>query len=378
MRNQILIRKTRVFDASAGNFSPACDILIKKGIVAEMATDIPCPPDAELVEGEGLCASVGWTDCHTHIEDFDPFFSYPSLGVTRIHDAGSFGAFTYHRFHDVKVKMPFPITTYLYVGVYGVANGELTTLDNIQEQPFLETAKAYPDEILGAKIRVDPRVNCDTKKSLRMAKELAVKANLPLIVHPSRCTDSVEEILAVMDKDDVYAHTYSPVGPCIFDENGRIKKAVWDAVERGVRFDLSHGSNNFEYDLARRAFGQGLITETISTDLHFKNYTRPGMDLAGVMTKAIHIGFTLEDALKRVILTPSELLHVEPKPTAIEVGQKADITAFTVSDEGVELPDSVRNVERCERNVQDVATVIGNSLYRSIEHAAEGPQYWKK
>ena len=55
-----------------------------------------------------------------------------------------------------------------------------------------------------------------------------------------------------------------------------------------------------------------------------------------------------------------------------------DVDAYTVFAEGVDLPDSVRNVERCERNVQDVATVIGNSLYRSIEHAAEGPQYWKK
>ena len=378
MRKSILIRKARLFDAASASFSPAFDVLIEDGVVARIEADIPAAPEYELVEGAGLCASVGWTDCHTHIEDFDPFLSYPSLGVTRIHDAGSFGAFTYHRFHDVKLRMPFPVTTYLYVGCWGVSNGELTTLDNIKEGPFLEVAKAYPDEILGAKIRIDPRVNCDTKKSLRMAKELAVKAGLPLIVHPSRCTDSVEEVLAVMDRDDVYAHTYSPVGPGIFDENGRIKQAVWDAVARGVRFDLSHGSNNFEYELARRAFRQGLVTETISTDLHFKNYTRPGMDLAGVMTKAIHIGFTLEDALRRVILTPSALLHVEEKPARIEVGQKADITVFTVSDEGVELPDSVRNVERCETAVEDVATVLGSCLYRSIEHAVEGPAYWKK
>ena len=378
MRKNILIRNARTFDAAAGIFEPACDILIRDGIVAEMAQDIPVTADMEVVEGEGLYASVGWTDCHTHLEDFDPFFSYPSLGVTRIHDAGSFGAFTYHRFHDVKIKLPFPVTSYLYVGCWGVANGELETLDNIKEEPFLEVAKKYPDEIIGAKIRIDPRVNCDTKKSLRMAKELADKAGLPLIVHPSRCTDSVEEILEVMGKDDVYAHTYSPVAPTIFDENGKIKKAVWDAVERGVRFDLSHGSNNFEYGMARRAIEQGFIVETISTDLHFKNYTRPGMDLAGVMTKAIQTGISLEDALKKVIVTPSILLHVEEKPARIEVGQKADITVFTVSDEGIDLPDSVRNVEHCRLAVEDRATVIGNCVYRSVEHAVPGEAYWAK
>lgn len=377
MRNNILICSARTFDADTGIFSEACDILIRDGVVSKIAQNIPVTADMELVEGEGLCASVGWTDCHTHLEDFDPFFSYPSLGVTRIHDAGSFGAYTYHRFHDVKIKLPFPVTCYLYVGCWGVSNGELSTLDNIKEEPFLETVKKYPDEILGAKIRIDPRVNCDTKKSLRMAKELANKAGLPLIVHPSRCTDSVEDILAVMDKDDVYAHTYSPVAPTIFDENGKIKKAVWDAVDRGVRFDLSHGSNNFEYELARRAIEQGLVVETISTDLHFKNYTRPGMDLAGVMTKAIHTGISLEDALKKVILAPSVLLHVDEKPARIEVGQKADITIFTVSDKGLELPDSVRNVERCQTVVEDVATVIGDRLHRSVEHAVPGEYYWK-
>lgn len=377
MRKSILIRRARAFDAASGIFAPACDILIRDGIVSEMGQNIPALPEMEIVEGEGLYVSTGWTDCHTHLEGFDPFLSYPSLGVTRVHDAGSFGAFTFHRFHDVKVKLPFPLTTYLYVGVYGVGNEELTNLDYIQETPFLETAKQYPDEILGAKIRIDPRVNCDTKKSLRMAKELAVKAGLPLIVHPSRCTDTVEEVLAVMDKNDVYAHTYSPVAPSLFDENGKIKKAVWSAAERGVRFDLSHGSNNFDYGIARRAYEQGLVTETISTDLHFKNYTRPGMDLAGVMTKAIHIGFSPEEALKRVILTPGELLHVDAKSDRIEVGQKADITVFTISEEGAELPDSVRNVERCELVVEDVATVIGGCLYRAIEHAVEGEQYWK-
>lgn len=378
MYKTILIRKARLFDAAEGTFSPECDILIENGTVTRIAEDFPCPAGAEIVEGEGLCASMGWTDCHTHVEDFDPFLTYPSLGVTRIQDAGCFGAYTYRKFHDIKTRLPFPVTAYLYVGCWGISDKELQTLDYLKEEPFLETAAQYRDEINGAKIRIDPRVNCDTKKSLRMAKELAVKANLPLIVHPSRTDDPLEEILAVMDKDDVYAHTYSPVAPNLFDENGKIKKVVWDAVSRGVRFDLSHGSNNFEYGLARRAIEQGFVVETISTDLHFRNYTRPGISLAGVMTKAIQAGISLEDALKKVITAPIELLHVDKKPARIEVGQKADITVFTVNSEGVDLPDSVKNVEHCETEVRDVATVIGDTLHRSLEHAVAGEQYWKK
>lgn len=369
MINQILIRNARSFDAADGTFSAPCDIRVENGRVAEISQNIAVKPGYEVLEGENLCVSTGWTDCHTHFGGLDPFLTYPGLGVTRVHEAGSFGAFTFERFHQINSRLPFPATAYLYVGCWGVANGELRTLDNLKEEPFLETARAFPDEILGAKIRIDPRVNCDTKKTLRMAKELAVKAELPLVVHPSRCTDSIEEILAVMDKDDVYAHTYSPVSPSIFDEHGKVKKAIWDAVERGVRFDLSHGSNNFGYDIARRAIQQGFAVETISTDLHLGNYTKPGIRLAGVVTKAIQAGIPLEDALKKVILTPAALLHVPTKVSSVQVGQAADITVFTISQKDIELPDVVGKVETCKTVIQDVATVIGSSLNRSFKTA---------
>ncbi len=369
MINQILIRNARSFDAADGTFSAPCDIRVENGRVAEISQNIAVKPGYEVLEGENLCVSTGWTDCHTHFGGLDPFLTYPGLGVTRVHEAGSFGAFTFERFHQINSRLPFPATAYLYVGCWGVANGELRTLDNLKEEPFLETARAFPDEILGAKIRIDPRVNCDTKKSLRMAKELAVKAELPLVVHPSRCTDSIEEILAVMDKDDVYAHTYSPVSPSIFDEHGKVKKAIWDAVERGVRFDLSHGSNNFGYDIARRAIQQGFAVETISTDLHLGNYTKPGIRLAGVVTKAIQAGIPLADALKKVILTPAALLHVPTKVSSVQVGQAADITVFTISQKDIELPDVVGKVETCKTVIQDVATVIGSSLNRSFKTA---------
>ena len=369
MINQILIRNARSFDAADGTFSAPCDIRVENGRVAEISQNIAVKPGYEVLEGENLCVSTGWTDCHTHFGGLDPFLTYPGLGGTRVHEAGSFGAFTFERFHQINSRLPFPATAYLYVGCWGVANGELRTLDNLKEEPFLETARAFPDEILGAKIRIDPRVNCDTKKSLRMAKELAVKAELPLVVHPSRCTDSIEEILAVMDKDDVYAHTYSPVSPSIFDEHGKVKKAIWDAVERGVRFDLSHGSNNFGYDIARRAIQQGFAVETISTDLHLGNYTKPGIRLAGVVTKAIQAGIPLADALKKVILTPAALLHVPTKVSSVQVGQAADITVFTISQKDIELPDVVGKVETCKTVIQDVATVIGSSLNRSFKTA---------
>ena len=378
MLKNILIRDAAVFDASTKKYSAKQDILVADGIVAKMAPHIDAEPTWDVVEGDDLKASTGWTDCHTHLDGFDPFLSYPSLGVTRIHDAGSYGAYNYEKIHDVISRLPFPVSTYLYVGCWGVGNGhdELITLENLKPEPFYEVAKQYAGEIVGAKIRIDPRVNSDTKLTLHQAKEVAVHAGLPLIVHPSRTKDSLEEVLEVMEKDDVYAHTYSPVAPSLFDEDGHVKKCAWDAMKRGVRFDLSHGSNNFNYEIARKAIAQGFVVETISTDLHLGNYERKGMGIAGVMTKAVQAGIPVNDALEKVILAPSKLLHVADKPATITVGMPADITVYTVKEEPVELPDSMGNVESCAVNIQDVATIIGSSLHRSIEKAKTTDNYW--
>ncbi len=379
MLKNILIRGVSVYNASEKKYSAVQDILITDGIVARMEPHIKADPNWEILEGDDLRASVGWTDCHTHPDGFDPFLSYPALGATAIHDAGSYGAYNYAQIHDVIAMMPFPVTTYLYVGCWGaVGNGhdELITLENLKPEPFYEVAKEYAGEIVGAKIRIDPRVNSDTKLTLHQAKEVAVHAGLPLIVHPSRTKDSLKEVLDVLEKDDVYAHTYSPVAPSLFDEDGHIKKCAWDALKRGVRFDLSHGSNNFSYEIAKKAIEQDFVVETISTDMHLRNYDRPGISLAGVMTKAVHAGIPVNDALEKVIMAPARLLHTKERPATITVGMKADITVYTVSELAEELPDSMGNKEICRTQIKDVATIIGSALYRSINKAKTTDNYW--
>lgn len=379
MKKHILVRNASIFDAYTGKFGPKTDILVVDGIVSKIEPGIQAQPCWEVVEGNDLRVSAGWTDAHTHIEGFDPFLTYPSIGCTAVHDAGGLGANDYHVMHEVIARLPFHVTSYLYVGCWGIARGdydELVTLENLKPEPFLEVASQYKGEIIGAKIRIDPRVNSDTKKTLRQAKELAVKAELPLAVHPSRCTDSLEEILDVLGDGDVYTHVYSSVAPSLFDENGKIKQCVWDAEKRGVNFDIGHGSNNFSYDIVRRAFAQDFAACNISTDYHAGNFKRPGMDLAGVMTKTIHAGMSVEEALKRVIVAPVKMLGLKNKQTTIEIGKPADMTLFQVLDEPILLPDSIKVEELCEKQIRSVATVIGATVHRSKPLGFGGDNYW--
>ena len=75
MINQILIRNARSFDAADGTFSAPCDIRVENGRVAEISQNIAVKPGYEVLEGENLCVSTGWTDCQTHFGGLDPFLT---------------------------------------------------------------------------------------------------------------------------------------------------------------------------------------------------------------------------------------------------------------------------------------------------------------
>ena len=89
-----------------------------------------------------------------------------------------------------------------------------------------------------------------------------------------------------MKKGDVLCHTLAGNSDVmkVVDEDGKIKQCVLDARERGVIFDLSHGTNAYSYDTAEAAWKAGFFTDTISTDLHGGNINGPVFNM-GVLRR---------------------------------------------------------------------------------------------
>ena len=58
-------------------------------------------------------------------------------------------------------------------------------------------------------------------------------------------------------------------------------------------FDLGFGGYNFSWDVAEKAFAQGVIPHTISSDLQQFNVVRPAKSLANVMSLMMRLGLTL-------------------------------------------------------------------------------------
>ena len=79
------------------------------------------------------------------------------------------------------------------------------------------------------------------------------------------------------------------------DHRGVVKPAVLDARQRGVLFDVGHGSGSFSWTVARQLAEQGFWPDTISTDVHTSSIKAPiSIDMPATMSRLMHLGMSLE------------------------------------------------------------------------------------
>jgi len=78
---------------------------------------------------------------------------------------------------------------------------------------------------------------------------------------------------------DVVTHSYTGHEEGILDRQDRVLPDVRRAVENGVMLDVGHGAGSFAFRTAEKAFSQGVLPGTISSDVHQGNVNGPVYDL---------------------------------------------------------------------------------------------------
>ncbi|MGO8470324.1 amidohydrolase/deacetylase family metallohydrolase, partial [Rhizobium leguminosarum] len=61
-------------------------------------------------------------------------------------------------------------------------------------------------------------------------------------------------------------------------------------ASEGIRLDIGHGGASFSFKVAEEAIARGLLTFSISTDLHGHSMNFPVWDLATTMSKLLSVG----------------------------------------------------------------------------------------
>jgi dihydroorotase len=192
--------------------------------------------------------------------------------------------------------------------------GELEDIRWASVEHCVRVADANRDVIAGVKLRAGYQmVGPDPRPAVGLALEAADALRLPLMVHVIDMGMPLPELLARMRAGDVVTHCFHGNDGGLLDEEGRVWPEAFAARERGILFDVGHGSGSFTWRIAREALAQGFPPDTISSDIHTYNHAGPVHDLPCTLSKLLHLGMPLGDVIAAATSrVGAHLGHVAP------------------------------------------------------------------
>jgi dihydroorotase len=314
-------------------------------------------------------------DLHTHVYwgvshyGIDADDTCLAKGVTTVVDAGSAGAATFAGFrrHVIERKNT-RIIPLLHISAQGLLFRPIEELEDIRwanVEAAVEVANEHADIILGMKVRLsDTIVAGKDIEALTRAVEAAERIGKPLMVHIGNTPSPLSEILGVMRAGDMLTHSFTGRDHNILDENGEVLTEVLKARERGIIFDQGHGSGSHSFDVAQKALSQGFWPSTISSDLHTYSLPHPVHDLATCLSKYMHLGIPLHEAVRLSTEAPAKIVGMEGQIGTLRAGAEGDLAAFRVEDGLFTFTDSYENTREGTRKLVPVLTVKGGEVYK--------------
>jgi dihydroorotase len=255
------------------------------------------------------------------------------------------------------------LSAYLVGGLEGHYYPALYGPDGVDVGAAVRAARENPDLVRGIKGHAEiggvARWGLDV---LRRSAEIAREADLPLYVHFGQLWPLPEtgaggadadailpEVVTLLRPGDVLAHPFTRHPGGFVDRQGRVHPIVKEAVARGLRIDVGHGSH-FSFDVARRVLDAGIVPDTLGADLHGYNTqvpkpagTPPGahpdpelhpfagganFSLAQAMTGLMACGLELEHVVPMVTRNAARLLGLDGELGTLRQGVVADVTVI--------------------------------------------------
>lgn len=349
-----------------------CDLLLAGGTVLNPATGLNQKSDIAVLDGRiaaiqpnlsrdgakqvldvgGCYVTSGLIDFHVHSYwGVNPYgFNADPVclasGVTTTMDAGSSGPVNFLGFRKlIYEQAKTRMLAFVALAQHGVLNdpGELQNLRFADPEGAARTVGENRDVGIGIKVRLHKKsVGDNGSEALRLAIKAGEASRSPVMVHVGDTGISMEEIVDTLRAGDVVTHCYTPQQPSIVDKSGRLLTAVRKARERGVIFDVGHANGHFDFNLVRRAMGDGLEPDIISSDLHGRmGPANPVVDMPTTMTKFLALGLSLEQVIAACTINPARVIGWQDRLGNLEVGREADLAVLEIVNEPTKLRDCV-------------------------------------
>jgi len=375
--SKLLIKNAVMIENLDSDLSIRKDILLRDGVIQEISPIIDEIQDVKTLDVEGSFVSRGFIDMHTHITipgltNFQGFEMGIGIercgvesGVSSILDAGTFGADNVQSAIDYSADKETNVYFLMNASKTGIQplTPELEDLDKID----IDAAQAVYDNnktrIVGIKARASDTASGKSGiKALIKAKELAMALSLPLVVHIGHAPPTIEEVLAVLGAGDVVTHSFhGKLSNAIVDENYQIKDEALSARERGVLFDIGHGSASFNYQVAKKLYEAGFLPDIISTDIYSSNADGPVISLTATVDKLITLNDSIQPWVNMITIKPDEAFKLSKK-TGINTGDKADLVVFNLISNEATYYDSDKNPIPIGKQLTVKNIIKGNTL----------------
>lgn len=323
--------------------------------------------------------SAGWIDSHVHCYPKSPIYHDEAdaigvaHGVTTVVDAGSTGAEHIDDFYQLTRAAQTQVYALINIARTGiVTQNELADMTQIDGEAVQQAVARLPDFIVGLKARISSSVvGQNGVQPLIKAKAIQQESGgLPLMVHIGNNPPNLDQIADLLTTGDIITHCFNGKPNRILTPQGELKAAVKHAIARGVKLDVGHGSASFSFEVARVAIAQGILPDTISSDIYCRNrLTGPVHSLAHVMSKFFSVGMTLPQVIDCVTINAAAGLRLLRKGQ-LKVGYDADLTVFSVKEEIRPFIDSEGEQVAGEKHLVPLAAVVAGKWIATEEGIA--------
>jgi dihydroorotase len=366
-----IIRGGHVIDP-ANDVDAVLDIGIREGRISTIERSIDPELADTTYDATGKIVTPGLVDLHIHGYHLVSPLGVPvdhyclGRGVTTAVDAGSAGCCTFAGFRAFAIdRVKTRLLAFLNISCSGLAfgglggddsvPGELDLLRLANVRGCIDCVEQNRDVLVGVKIRLSASIADEGRneaEAYRRALEASQALRLPLMVHHALSTVSIDDCPGYMQAGDIYTHAYHGFTSSIVDPATRkLHRAVIEARERGVLFDIGHGQGSFNWTVAEICAQRGFWPDTISTDIHSGTCEGPAYDMPTVMTRLLHVGMPLTEVVARSTFEPAKAIGWEDRIGKLGIGREADIAVFSVEAVEMALEDCQSQLRRISRRL---------------------------
>jgi dihydroorotase len=403
---EILLKGGRLIDPASG-LDGVRDLLVADGRIQTIAPHIEVQ-GAERIDCSGRLVLPGLIDTHAHVyEHVTGSFGLNAdlcgvqSGVTMLVDQGGPSCMTLPGFRHFVAEPAITrvvafLSAYLVGGLEGHYYSSLYRPDCLDIDATVRAAEANRDLVKGIKAHAElggfARWGIEVIKS---AAEIGRRAHLPVYIHfgqlwplPHQDGKTVDpdtiltQVLDLMKPEDILAHPFSRHPGGFVNKNGGLHPLVREAVARGLKIDVGHGSH-FSFNVARTVLDAGILPDTLGADMHghntravtvrsadqgdeehlFAGKTR--FSLVSAMTSMMALGLTLEQVVPMVTSNAARMLGLQDEAGELRVGGMADISVLADDRGRWTLKDNEGTKVQAERKLEPLFCLRAGQLFRA-------------